>query len=72
MMMHNLSSWLRSMLSFIPKSGDVDVTAVPVSVVLILEYLACLDVDWAPTCVKMLKNFNWGGVAVGSIDVLEL
>jgi hypothetical protein len=55
-----------------PKSSDVDITAVPVSVELLLEYLACLDIKWAPACVEMLKDLNWGGVAVGSIEVLEL
>ena len=46
--------------------------AVPVCVEFLLEDLASLDVERAPTSVEMLEDLKWGGVSVGSIDVLEL
>ncbi len=45
---------------------------IPVGVELLLEYLFAMDVEGAPACVKVGEDLDWGDVAVGCVDLLEL
>jgi hypothetical protein len=45
---------------------------VPVGVEFLFEDLARLDVERAPTSIKMLKDLDGGSVAIGSTDMLQL
>ena len=51
---------------------EVRVAVVPIGIELFLEDFASLDVEWAPSSIKMLEDLDWCGVSVGSVDVLEL
>ena len=54
------------------KGSNVHLAVVPIRIEFLLEDLACLDIERAPTSLEMLKDLDGGGVAIGSIDVLEL
>ena len=54
------------------KSCEVRLAAVPIGIELLFEYLASLDIEKAPASIEVLKDLDWLGVAVGSVDVLEL
>ena len=51
---------------------EVRLAAVPIGIELLLEDLASLDVERAPSSIEMPEDLDWCGVAVGSVDVLEL
>ena len=51
---------------------EVPLAAVPIGIELLLEDLVSLDVERAPSSIEMPEDLDWCGVAVGSVDVLEL
>ena len=53
------------------KCGEV-FFAIPLSVLVLLELFSGVDVEWTPSQVKMVKDLDWGHVAVGGVDVIEL
>ena len=51
---------------------EVRFAAVPGCVEFLFEDFASLDHKRAPACVDMVQDLDWGGVAIGGVDVLEL